>query len=69
MAFKPGTYNPIGIRPGEIIELVRWALTDDGWQPITVSGQYLRLEENVWQIVKGDRVERYPADLWEVCVA
>jgi hypothetical protein len=66
--YRKNSAAPI-VKPGEHVELVRWKITDDGWHPVSVSGRFLRMEADSWQLVKGDHVVSYPRDLWELCIA
>ena len=67
-AQRVSDYTTLG-EPGETVELVRWILGEDGWEPLTVTGRYLRHDLDHWQLVKGDSVLSFPRTLWQLCIA
>lgn len=54
-------------RRGGGVSVVRWVLTEDGWQHELRSGQYLGHGRDGFRIVIDGVEQRLPDDVWAVC--
>lgn len=62
-------YEPVTLRRGRPVELVRWRHTEDGWTFDLVRGTYRsRNLDTVIATVDGQDT-KFPRDQWHVCAA
>jgi hypothetical protein len=51
---------------GNVIELVKWVPTADGWVPVTERGQYINADDQHWIVARWNSIVRLPRDEWQV---
>lgn len=58
-----------GLRIGHTVEIVRWVMRFDNWEPVTVSGAYVaRDSESITLTVAGEP-RSFNRSEWELCFA
>lgn len=65
--------NPVHLKPGTTVTMVRYENTREGWQAVSVVGRFVRRQipapgdsRSGWQISREGHVQFYDDDTWLV---
>lgn len=58
-----------GLRVGLQIELVRWTMRFDNWEPITVRGQFISRDDSSITLAISGETRTFDRTEWELCIA
>lgn len=62
-------FEPVSIKRGHPIELVRWWHGEDGWGYDLVQGRYRRRDRDTVTVDVDGELREFARDQWHVCAA